>query len=203
MAILPRLRRSCEQHFRAFLKAYPGSNITWKRHATLHIADQVEEDGVMLDASTCERKHNGLKVACSNAKRKLAFERATLIKSIRMQLLTLSTSNMFSNALVDESVSSDGYRVGKGVLFECVTFRDKDFIRDGFGRGGLMKYATLVASAFAVVVEEWIMCDERSHRTTVWQRGGGGLTLWLLDGGRIHTPCFWYEHGDGLLIVVE
>ena len=136
-------------------------------------------------------------------KNKTTFERATLIKSIRMQLLTLSTSNMFSNALVDESVSSDGCRVGRGVLFEYATFRAKDFILNGVGRGGLMKYATLVASAFAVVVEGWIMCDERSHRTTVWQRGGGGLTVWLLEGGRIHTPCFWYEHGDGLLIVVE
>ena len=66
-----------------------------------------------------------------------------------------------------------------------------------------MKYATFVASTFAVVVEEWIMCDERSHRTTVWQRGGGGLAMWPLEGSKMHTPCFWYEHGDGLRIVVE
>lgn len=203
MAVLPRFRRECEQHFPAFLKAYPGSTITWKRHATLHISDQVEADGMMYDALACERKHYEVKTACSNITKTATFERSALIKSIRMQQLNLSTSNPFINALVDESVTSDGHRVAKGVVFEYARFREKDFIIDGFGRGGVMKMATRVASAFAVVVEEWIMCDERRHRTTVWQPGGGGLVLWPLQGGRIHTPCFWYEHGDGLRIVVE
>jgi hypothetical protein len=201
-SISPTFHRKCEEHFRAFLKAYPDVDITWKRHATLQIGDQIEADGMLMDAFACERKHCGIKTAVHNEKSKCVFERSTLIKAIRMQLFTLSSANTFANHLVDELVCRDGCRAGKGVVFQYAKFHAKDFIQNGC-RGGLMQYAILVASEFAVVVEEWTLCNEGKHRTTTWQRGRAALTVWPLGEAAIRTPSFWYEHGDGLLVVVE
>ena len=53
--LVPELRDRIVKHFEAYISAYGSEAVTWKRNATLHIADQNLRDGCLLDSFPLER----------------------------------------------------------------------------------------------------------------------------------------------------
>ena len=56
-ALVPRLEEKVRQHFAAWVDTYGVSDVTWKRHSTLHLPEQILRDGRLLDSFALERKH--------------------------------------------------------------------------------------------------------------------------------------------------
>lgn len=81
--LVPELQDSIVQHFQAYVLAYGSEAVTWKRHATLHVGDQILRDGCLLDAFPLERKHRLPKLCAEPVLNTKAFEKQCWSKRSR------------------------------------------------------------------------------------------------------------------------
>jgi hypothetical protein len=152
----------------------------WKHHAMLHIADQAERDGLLVDTFVHERKHQIMKHAATVTTNLTVFERSTLSSAIleqRRQLGNWSSANVLigrAHADTSEFLSEWGLTdtwFAKGVEFEGAVHHIGDvvFVDQAAARVELCFRA---GSQFGLVVSPMRLCRRVHSSASEWVEAG-------------------------------
>lgn len=188
--LAPELRAKTEEHFVLFNKAY---GVAWckpKRHLTLHIPDQVEQDNTLYDCFPLERKNKKLKLAgkhvfCNG----VTFQSSTLFRATRLHCLELAQP--FGDHLIGDTADIGHAVFARSARIDSRTLTRGDMVRWSSGVG-CIEGAWLVGGAhvFSVSVYER---DNHLYRNTFIRR-------FLKPGDDMVSAPFWYDVGSSVFV---
>lgn len=180
----------------------------WKDHAMLHIADQIETDGVVLDTFAHERKHQILKHAVQHVDNLRCLERSSLSRTIleqRRQLRTLlKPSGLLGTAVADSSLSAAlnlEVSVANGLFYRGSTYRSDSVV---IVRGVPAKILVCFQgqSQAGLVLSPYLV-HRRVHAAALECVPTGRKEVHFFTGSDISEAHAWYTTSDGKLCVLH
>ena len=205
-SLVPELQDSIVKHFEAYTSAYGSESATWKRHATLHIADQIMRDGRLLDSFPLERKHQLPKQSAEPIKNTSAFEKTVLIKAIQAQLHNLNRQpDMFKDSIQGDQGVQHGMTFGTAVSWQGEMYHQGDIVLlENPLAGGVVEFAASSSGRFSLYLTPLRLVRAQAGSST-WRRsdtGEPGEVHVMSHARQLRVATAWYDNSDQTVTII-
>lgn len=158
-------------HFEAYLAAYGGERVRWKRHAAFHVPDQLARDGRLLDAFALERKHKLAKECADPVLNCASFEETVLVKMVQSQLHKLKSSpDLFRDTLLGNRAEIAGVCMADGLHWQGATIHRGDvLLLENPEAAVVMEYSACQGVRFYLLVAP-LSFISRSSSSSTWRK---------------------------------
>ena len=204
-----KVRQAVADYHRLAQEAHGIDNWRWKHHAMLHIASQIEKDGVVLDTFVLERKHQIAKHAASNTKILKSFERSALsgvVLEQRRQLNSLLAPSGLVGKTFADNVLLSSWSIGEvfvaeGIVYNGGTYSVGDVVLvnkvaatvlicfEGRSQSGLVVSPFRLHRLVHQAAAEWVPTDTRAVH-------------FFADSDILAVHC-WSVAADGTMLVLH
>ena len=204
---------ACRVALQRFVEAYTRARAKPKHHYTLHLANQLLRDFlILLDCFVQERKHLSVKNVEKNNKtrgRKDQFERSCLARVIRDQTRSLGLGQE-DNGLrgkpvpcteLAESFQATEAILAVGVRWNSVHYHQGDVIRCE-GYTFLVEACALIDDRLACVVHQLRLDAPVTPNASRWRVLGDIHVVWLAGAPQLLHPRVWAREADGRILVL-
>lgn len=197
------LRQLQTKHLELFVIAYGVGDCKPKHHYSLHIPDQIERDGLLIDAFALERKHRCMKRHATDTDNTKTFEASVLTKAMIEQLHempadfvgglvgpTAKSVELAASLHLRECTVADELRIGT----EKFCANDVLFIE----QSAFIVLACLHAdTAFQVIVQRWQFVRSLGCGK-LWAKTDERFCL-RLPAGNVRHASYWTFGDEGML----
>ena len=200
MQLVGLFRQAVVKHFQGTVRIYGPDVVIPKHHSgAMHLADQFEKDGTVLDTLPVERLHQVPKGFGSIIKNLSTFEKSVLVRCIAHQRIHLEQFDERTRLLGQTNAADNDYTLSKGMYVQGLTIKMDDVVLlpfdtndiavvEGCGKhynGGFFLVCTI--------------CDRIAERrgAAIVRRQPIVQDIWLDDNKVRHVKCWrWLDNGD-------
>lgn len=210
-----RLIHAQQDHLKLFDEAYGNSVCRPKRHFSLHLPEQKEKWGKIIDCFVCERKHRHFRNLSESIKNLSQFSKSALLKLVDIELnagqpaerldvtmcAQIKRCQILSNIFPGQDVTCSSALEARGQKFVR-----KQIVQLSTNLAVKILCAIQVGDLFYLLVQELHISPEfpRKNRIARWRIKDDTVKLLHVQNLHIHTrPTFYRTNDDGSFSVTD